>query len=164
MPVALASCVILACSEVNAGTAHLSMKYVCDAPGRRSWFRIETEAEAERESMLMDHAVAKYFRRERETAIRSYNPTSMTYFEQNIGLQAHIQREMPLFLTLRDAEGGGLVTAMLPPNGRNDPNFRIIIVGKGNGDPYAEHEAAIHALGSHFGLILDRAHCYPYRL
>jgi hypothetical protein len=39
--------------------------------------------------------------------------------------------------------------------------FQIIIVGKGNGDPYAEHETAIHALGSHFGLILDRAHCYP---
>ena len=89
----------------------------------------------------------------------------MAYFEQNIGLQAHIQREMPLFLTLRDAEGGGLVTAMLPPQGRGkDPHFRIIIVSKGNGDPYPEHEAAIHALGSHFGHILDRAHCYPYRL
>ena len=76
------------------------MKYVCDAPDRKSWFRIETEAEAERESMLMDHAVAKYFRREREDAIRSYSPPSTIYaFEQNIGLQAHIQREMPLFLT-----------------------------------------------------------------
>ena len=108
------------------------MKYICDTPDRKSWFRIETEAEAERESMLMDHAVAKYFRRERETAIQSYKPTSMAYFEQNIGLQAHIQREMPLFLTLRDAEGGGLVTAMLPPQGRGkDPHFRIIIVGKG---------------------------------
>jgi hypothetical protein len=50
------------------------MKYVCDAPDRKSWFRIESEAEAERESMLMDHAVAKYFRRERESAIRSYSP------------------------------------------------------------------------------------------
>ena len=59
------------------------MKYVCDAPDRKSWFRIEAEAEAERESTLMDHAVAKYFRRERETAIRSYNPTSTTYFEQD---------------------------------------------------------------------------------
>ena len=152
------------CQKGDRGLRHPGMKYVCDAPGRKSWFRIETEAEAERESMLMDHAVAKYFRRERETVIQSYKPTSMTRFEQNIGLQAHIQREMPLFLTLRDAEGGGLVTAMLPPNGGNDPQFRIIIVGKGNGDPYAEHEAAIHALGLHFGLILDRARCYPYRL
>jgi hypothetical protein len=138
------------------------MNYLCDAPDQKSWFRIETEAEAERESTLMDHAVAKYFRRERENAIRSYHPTSTTHFEQNIGLQAHIQREMPLFLTLRDREGGGLVTAMLPPSGRNDANFRIIIVGKGNGDPYPEHETAIRALGAHFGLILDRAHCYPY--
>ena len=31
---------------------------------------------------------------------------------------------------------------MLPPGGRNNPNIRIIIVGKGNNDPYAEHEAA----------------------
>jgi len=138
------------------------MKYVCDAPNRKSWFRLETEAEAERESMLMDHAVAKYFRRERENAIRSYHPISTTHFEQNIGLQAHIQREMPLFLTLRDDVGHGLATAMLPPNGRHDPSFQIIIVGKGNTDPYPEHDAAIQALGKHFGLILDRRHCYPY--
>jgi len=139
------------------------MKFVCDAPDRKSWFRIEGEAEAEQESALMDHAVAKHFRREREKAVRSYKPTSMVYIEQNIGLEAHIQREMPLFLTLREAEGGGLATAMLPPDGRHDPAFRIIIVGKGNRDPYPEHEAAIHALGAHFGLTLDRVHCYPYR-
>jgi hypothetical protein len=139
------------------------MKYVCDAPGRKSWFRIETEAEAERESMLMDHAVAKYFRSERDNAIRSYSPPSTTYsFEQNIGLQAHIQHEMPLFLTLRNAEGGALATAMLPATSRNRSNPKIIIVGKGNSDPYPEHEAAIQALGTYFGLILDRAHCYPY--
>ena len=138
------------------------MKYICDAPGRKSWFRIETEAEAERESMLMDHAVAKHFRRERENAIRSYRPTSTTYVEQNIGLKAHIQREMPLFLTLRNAEGGALATAMLPQTGRNRSNPKTIIVSKSNSDPYPEHEAAIQALGAYFGLILDRAHCYPY--
>jgi len=138
------------------------MKHVCDAPERKTWFRIETEAEAEKESALMDHAVAKYFRREQENAVRSYKPTSTMYIEQNIGLQAHIQQEMPLFLTLRDAEGGGLVTAMLPPGGRDDPAFRIIIVGKANSDPYPEHEAAIEALGAHFGLTLDRARCFPY--
>ena len=38
------------------------MKYVCDAPGKQSWFRIETEGEAERESALMNHAVEKHFR------------------------------------------------------------------------------------------------------
>lgn len=139
------------------------MKYVCDAPVRKSWFRIESEAEAEQESALMDHAVAKHFRREREIAVRNYKPTSTVNIEQNIGLEAHIQHEMPLFLTLRDAEGGGLVTAMLPPGGRDDPAFRIIIVGKANSDPYPEHEAAIHALGAHFGLKLERVRCYPYR-
>jgi len=138
------------------------MKYVCDAPDRKTWFRIETEAEAEQESTLMDHAVSKYFRRERNDAARSYQPTSKSYVERDIGLKAHIQREMPLFLTLRDAEGGGLVTAMLPPSGRADPAFRIIIVGKGNSDPYPEHAEAIDALGTYFDLTLDRARCYPY--
>ena len=57
---------------------------------------------------------------------------------------------------------GGLVTAMLPSGGQNDPAFRIVIVGKANSDPYPEHDAAIHALGVHFGLSLDRARCYPY--
>lgn len=138
-------------------------KHVCDAPDRKTWFRIETEAEAEQESALMDHAVAKHFRRERENAVRGYKPPSTVNFEQNIGLRAHIQREMPLFLTLRDAEGGGLVTAMLPPGGGNDLAFRIIIVGKGNSNPYPEHEAAIHALGAHFSLTLERVRCYPCR-
>ena len=147
----------------EGGRLHPGMKYICDTPDGKTWFRIETEGEAERESMLMDHAVAKYFRQEWGTAARSYSPTSTIYFEQNIGLQAHIEREMPIFLTLRNAEGGGLATAMLPPGSRSHPGFRIIIVGKGNGDPYPEHEAAIQALGAHFGLILDRAHCYPYR-
>lgn len=138
------------------------MKYVCDAPRKKTWFRIETEAEAEEESALMHHAVAKHFRRERENAVQTYKPTSTMYFEQNIGLEAHIQRKMPLFLTLRDAEGGGLVTAKLPPS-PDDPAFRIIIVGEGNSDPYPVHEAAINALGTHFDLTLDRARCYPYR-
>jgi hypothetical protein len=137
------------------------MKYLCDAPNRKTWFRIETQAEAEQESTVMDHAVAKYFTREREHATRSYRPNSSTYFE-NIGLQAHIQREMPLFLTLRSADGEALVTAMLPPVGRNQPNFRMIIVGEANSDPYPEHETAIKALGTYFGLILDRSRCYPY--
>ena len=70
---------------------------------------------------------------------------------------------MPLFLTLRDREGGGLATAMLPPRGEDDAGFRIIIVGPGNGDPYPAHDDAIRALGTHFGLTLDRARCFPYR-
>ena len=138
------------------------MKFVCDAPEKKTWFRFETEAEAEQESALMSHAVAKHFRRERERAVRSYKPTSAAFIEQNIGLEAHVQRAMPLFLTLRDSEGRGLATAMLPPGGRNDPAFRIIIVGVENADPYPAHDSAIKALGANYRLNLDRSRCCPY--
>ena len=70
---------------------------------------------------------------------------------------------MPLFLTLRDSAGTALVTAMLPPDGRDDPTFRPIIVGRGNSDPYPEHGHAIDALAAHFGLSLSRQRCFPYR-
>ncbi len=138
------------------------MKFICDAPGNCSWFRIEKEAEAEQESALMDHAVVKHFRREREKAVKTYKPTSTVAFEQNIGLESHIQREMPVFLTLRNADGDGLVTAMLPPISQEKGTHRKIIVGKGNSDPYSEYEPAIEALGAHFGITLDRQNCYPY--
>ena len=138
------------------------MKFICDAADKKTWFRIETEAEADQESNLMDHAVKKHFLIEMNKAAATYKPTSSIYIEQNIGLNAHIQREMALFLTLRDAEGGGLATAMLPPGGKDDPDFRIIIVGVANRDPYPEHEAAIRSLGAHFGLALDRDRCFPY--
>jgi hypothetical protein len=51
---------------------------------------------------------------------------------------------------------------MLPPDGKDKGGFRTIIVGPGNTDPYVEHDAAIRALGAHFGLSLDRERCYPY--
>ena len=139
------------------------MKYVCDAPGGKTWFRIETEAEAAAESDAMRHAVEKFFRKEQEKAAQTCQPLSKVHFEQEIGLKAHIQREMPLFLTLRDDEGTALVTAMLPPGGQDDRTFRPIIVGVANSDPYVEHAEAIRALGQHFGMSLDRARCYPYR-
>ena len=138
------------------------MKFVCDVLGGKTWFRIETEAEAEQESALMHHAVDKHFRREKERAFGTFRPSSTIYIEQNIGLDAHLQREMPLFLTLRDGEGNGLATAMLSPGGHDDPEFRQIIVSEKNSDPYPEHEDAIQALGAHFGLTLDREHCFPY--
>jgi hypothetical protein len=138
------------------------MQYVCDAPGDRTWFRIETEAEAASESALMTHAVEKYFLREMEDARATYQPTSTVSFERNIGLKAHLERSAPLFLTLRDRNGDGLATAMLPPGGKESQTFRIVIVGPGNRDPYPEHGDAIAALGAHFGLMLDRARCYPY--
>lgn len=139
------------------------MKYVCDAPDGATWFRIETDAEAAQESALMGHAVDKYFRREKERAIHTYTPTSTRFIERDIGLAAHIQREMQLFLTLRDADGNGLATAMLPPRGQPSGSFGCIIVGPKNADPYVGHAEAIAALARHYGLTLDRERCYPYR-
>ena len=91
------------------------MRYVCDAPNGETWFQIETEAEAALETVLMGHAVEKHFWQAREHAIATYVPPSGSYIEQDIGLKAHIQRVIPVFLTLRDEEGNGLATAMLPP-------------------------------------------------
>ena len=139
------------------------MRYVCDAPGGKTWFRIETEGEAALESDAMNHAVEKYFRLEIEKAKESYQSTSPSFIERDIGLNAHIQRVMPLFLTLRDGEGNALATAMLPPGGRESESFRIIIVSASNADPYPDHEMAIAALGKHFGLSLERDRCFPYQ-
>lgn len=139
------------------------MKYVCDAPEGRTWFRLENEAEALAESALMNHAVEKHFRRERDKAARTYRPASPVFIERDIGLAAHIEREMPLFVTLRDDDGNALVTGMLPPGGREDTSFRPIVVGPQNRNPYPEHGDAIEALARHFGLGLDAERCYPYR-
>jgi hypothetical protein len=138
------------------------MKYVCDAPDGKTWFRIETEGEAAHESRLMSHTVEKYFRREREKTVHAWRSGRPDALERDIGLEAHVQREMPLFLTLRDSEGNALTTAMLPPGGRDSGGFRIIIVAASNADPYPQQHAAIAALGAHFGLALDRDRCFPY--
>jgi hypothetical protein len=139
------------------------MEYVCDAPGDRTWFRIVTEGEAVAESQEMRHAVEKYFRREREKAEASYKPATTVFIEQAIGLEGHVRKAMPLFLTLRDTDGKAHVTAMLPAGGKPDRSFSPIIVGAGNADPYPAHGKAIQALAEHFGLQLDRIRCYPYR-
>lgn len=139
------------------------MQYVCDA-GSKTWFRLETEAEAERESREMEHAVAKYFSQAYQQAVESYvPPPTMRNFEQKIGLKSHIQRAMPLFLTLRDNSGLALATAMLPPGGRDEQTFRPIVVGNANSDPYPTHADAIATLGKHYGIKLDPARSYPYR-
>ena len=70
---------------------------------------------------------------------------------------------MPLFVTLRNNEGKGLATAMLPPNGREDKGFRTIVVGPKNTDPYVAHADDIKKLGAHYKLTLDPARCFPYR-
>ena len=139
------------------------MQYVCDAPKGKTWFRIETEGEAAHESRLMSHTVEKYFRRERDKAVQSWHPERPNAIERDIGMEAHVQREMPLFLTLRDSEGNALATAMLPPGGKGRDGFQIIIVAASNADPYPQQGSAIAALGAHFGLTLNRDHCFPYR-
>ena len=140
-----------------------TMKYVCDA-GDATWFRIETPGEATIESRDTNHAVAKYFLEAYAKAEKSYvPPKSARYVEQNIGLKDHVQRTMPIFLTLRDKDGNVLVTAMLPPAGLDERAFRPIVVGPANSDPFAEHDEAIEALAEHYDLTLDPARCYPYR-
>ncbi len=139
------------------------MRYICDAPGGRTWFALDTEAEAEAEASLMQHAVDKYFHRALELARDTYVPRpGLAAFERDIGLKDHLTKSAPLFLTLRDGEGHGLATAMLPPLGRNQAHFRSIIVGPGNSDPYAAHADAIAVLAQHFGIELKREACYPY--
>jgi hypothetical protein len=139
------------------------MQFVCEAPPK-TWFRMETEGEATLESRAMDHAVEKYFKQAYEQAANTYvPPKGRPSFEQNIGLNAHIQRVMPRFLTLRDGEGNALVTAMLPPEGQDERAFRPIVVGAGNSDPYPEHGEAIRVLAKHYGLTLDPGRCFPYR-
>ncbi|MDX2232984.1 MAG: hypothetical protein NW200_00670 [Hyphomonadaceae bacterium] len=140
------------------------MRFICDAPGGKTWFGMDTEAEAEAESALMNHAVVKFFRRTQEDAAARYAPPpNAAAFERDIGLKAHLARTMPRFLTLRDADGAGLATAMLPPAGVDERGFRTIIVGPDNADPYADHADAIAALGRHLGLSLDPERCYPYQ-
>lgn len=138
------------------------MKFVCDAPGGKIWFRIETVAEAARESDLMGHALEKHFVNERNKAAQSFTPASTVFIEQEIGLEAHVQREMPWFLTLRDGHGTPLANAMVRPRGRDDRAFMPIIVGPKNSDPYTANAEAITALGRHLGLTFERARCYPY--
>ncbi len=135
------------------------MKFVCSS-GDKTWFSMETEQEAAQESKLMEHAVEKYFCAAYARAKASYAPGAG--IERDIGLKAHIARTMPLFLTLRDGEGNGLATAMLPPNGAVDSSFPCIVVGPKNSDPYPQHAKAIEALGETYKISLPRQRCYPY--
>lgn len=137
------------------------MEYVCDAPGDRTWFRLEHDGEAASESAEMRHAVEKHYQREWEKAEENYRPSTSVYIEQDIGKAAHIRRSMPMFLTLRDQDGHALVTAMVPPKGKT--SGPCVVVGPGNADPYPDNADAIEALGRHLGIRLDRASCYPYR-
>lgn len=83
-------------------------------------------------------------------AVAAYKPTSTASFEQNIGLEACLQREMPLFLTPRDVGHDGLAAAKLPSGGCDAQCLTIVVGGPGNSDPYLAHANAIQALGAHF--------------
>jgi hypothetical protein len=156
-------CAVSALAKLDSFFAQKGpMQFVCDAAEHKTWFRIETEAEAAQESELMRHAVEKHFRRAYEQAAQAYRPPPGPFVEQDIGRAAYIRRAMPVFLTLRDVNGNALATAMLPQAGRDSLVLNPVIVGQGNSDPYPAHGDAIRALGKHFGLILDRARCYPY--
>src|SRR5262249_1565384 len=135
-----------------------------DAPAAKTWFRIETEAEAALESRAMNHAVEKHFRHAYEQAAKTYvPPRSGSFIERDIGLKAHIQPVRPVFLRFRDGAGRALVAGRLPPLGPDDQAFKPIIVGLANSNPYPEHADAIRRLGEHFGITLDPGRCYPYR-
>src|SRR5207245_9574026 len=112
------------------------MQYVCDAPKGKTWFRIETEGEAAHESRLMSHTVEKYFCREREKAVQSWRPERPNAIERDIGLEAHVQRDMPLFLPLRDRERNARASAMLRPRRKDRGGLRTIIVGPCYACPY----------------------------
>ena len=106
------------------------MQFVCDGPNG-TWFRIETEGEASKESQLMSHAVEKYFLQAAVEAEKTFVPPASKWaFEQKIRLKSHVQKVMPIFVTLRDREGAGLATAMLPPAGEDETSFRPIVVGQ----------------------------------
>jgi hypothetical protein len=144
------------------------MRYECDAPGGMTWFRLETEAEAEAESDLMGHAVSRFFSRAWQAARATYTP--QPGLERDIGLKAHLARAMPLFLTLRDGEGTAHVTAMVPQEGAegavadlHESWRRPIVVGAANSDPFRSYADAIEALALHLDRTLDPVECYPYR-
>jgi len=139
------------------------MQYVCDAVDF-TWFRFETLGEAGIEGRAMNHAVERYFRDAYSQAVASYRPPQgVPISEQNIGLKPHVQRSMPVFLTLRDRDGKSLVTAMLPPEGKDERSFRPIVVGPSNADPYPGYGLAIALLADHFGYELNPDRCYPYK-
>lgn len=140
------------------------MQFVCDASPKLTWFRLDTGAEAARESADMDHAVEKHWRQSRDAAERAWRPPAFSrYIEQDIGKADFIRRVMPLFMTLRDDDGQAYATAMLPPLGCADALFRAVVVGRANADPWPAYADAINALAAHYHLTLDHANCYPYR-
>ena len=132
------------------------MQFICDAPGRKSWFRIETESEAIFEAEAMRVSIDAPFRIEREAAVKSYRPQSrLRAIERDIGLSAHVLRTMPIYLTLRDLEGTALANAVLPADGDCEEDHHAVVIGPGHADPFASQAEAIRALERHYGVRLQ---------
>jgi len=135
------------------------MQYVCDAPGRKAWFRIETEGEAARESEEMRHSLDYFFRHERDAARKRYSPAgNVSFIERDIGLSSHLKRTMPIFLTLRESDGTAVASAILP----QDPESESIaarVIGPGDCDAFRAQREALVALEQHLGKPLRRQ-CY----
>ena len=139
------------------------MEYVCDAPGKKTWFRIETEGEATMEAEAMRHAVDNHFRHARLQAIAAYRPAAtLRLIERDIALGAHVKRAMPQFLTLRDRDGTALATAMLPPAGKDADAYAPTVFGPNRGDAFATEGEAIAALEKHSGVKLQRGTSYAH--
>lgn len=133
------------------------MQFICEAPGQKTWFRIETEGEAVDDAEAMRHAMDYRFRHERQLAIRSYNPNTDARTAEN-GLGAHLRRTMPIFLTLRGSDGLPLATAIVP---QIAGYYAANVVGPSYTDAYAREQDAIAALEAHLGRSLRRESYSP---
>jgi hypothetical protein len=133
-----------------------AMQYVCDAPGRKTWFRIETDGEALLEAELMRNAIEVQYENARLAAVQTYQPSQrLQSFERNIGLKAHLERSMPIFLTLRDSEGTPLANAMLPPGGRENGLHTTRVVGPNGADAMRFEPEAVKALEKHYNIAIE---------
>jgi hypothetical protein len=133
------------------------MQYVCDAPGRKAWFRIESESEAFLEDKAMRNSVEHHFENAKLAAVQKYQPAPhLRWFECDIGLKSYLLRAMPMFLTLRDSDGTPLLNVMLPPCGKDDGQHSCQVVGPNGADASNSEVDAVRALETHFGLSIRR--------
>jgi len=118
------------------------------------------------ESRLMRHTVEKIFLP--RAGGRQSNPgvpeRPNAIERGHSALEAHVQREMPLFPHVCATGRGnalGYSDAATGWQGSRRVSGSSSFAAS-NADPYPEQDAAIAALGAHFGLTLDRHRCFPY--
>jgi len=108
------------------------------------------------ESEVMKVRIDTEFRNERDRATRSYRPhPRLQSIERDIGLNAHVLRVMPIFLTLRDREGTALANAVLPPEDKSRGVDHSVVVGPDYANPFASQSDAIKALEQHYDISLQ---------